>query len=87
MVFSRLASIPTNTLVGVAAFGGMATALFGLHTRKSIQTEWARKPFYQDAIKALRWSMIHKRGIHSCSPFIYRAIKCYKDSKDLQFAI
>jgi len=53
-VFSRLASIPTSTLVGVAAFGGTATALFGLHTRKSIQTEWARKPFYQDAIKALR---------------------------------
>ena len=81
MVFSRLASIPTSTLVGVAAFGGTATALFGLHARKSIQTEWARKPFYQDAIKALRWRLIQKRVEFTV------AHPSFTDSKDLPFAI
>ena len=61
MVFSRLSSIPTSTLVAIASFGGTATACFGLYTRRSIQSEWAQKPFYRDAVKALRWLLIQKR--------------------------
>lgn len=81
--FSRLNAVPISTLVGIAGIGGMATSVFGYYTRQSIQWEWAKKPFYKDAIKALRWRLIQK---HSCPPFFYpRELRL--DGKDLQFEI
>ena len=68
MVFSRLSAIPTSTLVAIAGIGGTATACFGLYTRRSIQTEWAKKPFYQDAIKALRWRLTQTRVEFTVAP-------------------
>ena len=84
MVFARLASIPTSTLVAVAGFGASVTACFGLYTRKSIQAEWAKKPFYQDAIKALRWRLIlYSVEFTVAHPFfIHRTM-----AKNLQFEI
>ncbi len=56
-----LSHVTTKSLVGTALFGALATSAFGLYTRRSIQLEWAKQPFYQDAIKALRSHMIEHK--------------------------
>jgi hypothetical protein len=47
-------AVTTRFLCATAVGGAFVTATFGLYAKRNIQVSWAKKKFYQDAVKALR---------------------------------